>query len=152
MSDDGLQDLWSHSEVGDVRHTAGRTVTETDVVLHAGQTGDFSPVHVDSAAAATGWYGQRVAHGTLVLSIAAGLGVRPSAAPVVSYGFDAVRFVKPVFIGDTISCEVTTLEKIPGKRPGHGLIKESYEVTNQRGETVMAFTHLLLARLTPAQS
>jgi acyl dehydratase len=63
-----------------------------------------------------------------------------------SYGYDRLRFIKPVFIGDTISARVTIAEKREHKRPDHGLVVERLEVINQRGETVLACDHLLLAR------
>jgi acyl dehydratase len=57
-----------------------------------------------------------------------------------------LRFIKPVFIGDTISARVTIAEKREHKRPDHGLVVERLEVINQRGETVLACDHLLLVR------
>ena len=61
-----------------------------------------------------------------------------------SYGYDRLRFIKPVFIGDTISCAVTISETRPHKRPELGFIVEHLEVTNQRGDTVLVCDHLLL--------
>jgi acyl dehydratase len=64
-----------------------------------------------------------------------------------SYGYDRLRFIKPVFIGDTIKVKVTIGEKKMHKKPGMGLITEKVEVFNQHGECVMACDHLLLAQL-----
>ncbi len=59
--------------IGDVRETGGRTITETDIVLHAGQSGDFYPHHMDAEFAKSTPFGQRIAHGTLIFTVAIGL-------------------------------------------------------------------------------
>ncbi|MFN8377461.1 MAG: MaoC/PaaZ C-terminal domain-containing protein [Anaerolineae bacterium] len=131
--------------VGTVHETLGRTITETDVVIHAGQTGDFYPHHMDAEFMRTHPFGQRVAHGTLVLSIAIGLtsgDVNPAA---FSYGYDRVRFIKPVPIGDTLRVRAAIHDKeLDLKRPGFGRVTESVEVFNQHNEIVLACQHLYL--------
>ena len=77
------------------RRTSGRTITETDVVVHAGHTGDFYPHHVDAHWAANSAFGERIAHGTLVLSVGAGLAAGEINPVSFSYGYDRVRFVAP---------------------------------------------------------
>ena len=131
-------------EVGEERATLGRTVTETDIVLHAGQTGDFYPHHMDAEWCATQPFGQRIAHGTLIFSVGVGMTAGDINPRAFSYGYDRLRFVKPVFIGDTISCRVTIAEKRDHKRPELGLVVERLVVLNQRQETVLACDHLLL--------
>ena len=132
-------------EIGHTYTTLGRTITDADVVLHAGQIGDLYPHHLDEEWSKQGPFGARVAHGTLVFSIASGL-IAHEVNPVsFSYGYDRVRFIRPVFIGDTISVvvEVTETRDDP-KRPDHGFVHEQATVLNQHGETVAAFTHIAL--------
>lgn len=127
------------------RTTGGRTITEADIILHAGQTGDFYPHHVDAEWCKTQPFGQRMAHGTLVFSVAIGMTAGAINPRAMSYGYDRLRFIRPVFIGDTISVKVTVKEKRDDpKRPGHGIVVEACEVTNQRGQVVLACEHLLL--------
>lgn len=130
--------------VGDGRATTGRTITEADVVLHAGQTGDFYPHHMDKEWCATQTFKERIAHGTLVFSVAVGMTAGEINPRAMSYGYDKLRFLKPVFIGDTIVSKLTVAGMREHKRPSHGIVSEKLEVTNQRGETVLVCEHLLL--------
>jgi acyl dehydratase len=130
---------------GAARETTGRTITEADVVLHAGQTGDFYPHHMDAEWCKTQPFGQRMAHGTLVFSVGVGMTAGAINPWAMSYGYDRLRFVKPVFLNDTIRVVVTIKEKRDdAKRPGHGIVVEGLQVVNQRGETVLVAEHLLL--------
>ncbi len=138
-------------ETGAIRDTVGRTITETDIVLHAGQTGDFYPHHMDAEWCKTQDFGQRMAHGTLIFSVAVGMTAGAINPEAFSYGYDRLRFIKPVFIGDTIRVRVTIKEKREHKKPNHGVVSELVEVFNQRGETVLACEHLLLVRRRPDQ-
>jgi acyl dehydratase len=133
-------------EIGASRETPGRTITETDIVLHAGQTGDFYPHHMDAEWCKTQDFKQRIAHGTLVFSVAIGMTAGVINPEAFSYGYDRLRFIKPVFIGDTIHVRVSIKEKREYKKPGHGMVSELVEVLNQRNETVLACEHLLLVR------
>lgn len=137
-------------EIGFSRTTHGRTITEADIVLHAGQTGDFYPHHMDAEWCKTQDFKQRIAHGTLIFSVAIGMTAGEINPVAMSYGYDRLRFIKPVFIGDTITCKVTITEKREHKRPGYGIVVEKVEATNQRGETVLACEHLLLVQKRPA--
>jgi len=132
--------------VGAIRETLGRTITETDIVLHAGQTGDFYPHHMDAEWCKTQDFKQRIAHGTLIFSVAVGMTAGAINPEAFSYGYDRLRFIKPVFIGDTIRVKVTIREKREHKKPGHGVVSELVEVFNQKNETVLACEHLLLVR------
>jgi acyl dehydratase len=140
-------------EVGGARETLGRTITETDIVLHAGQTGDFFPHHMDAQWCKTQAFGQRVAHGTLIFSIGIGMTAGDVNPEAFSYGYDRLRFIKPVFIGDTIHVKVTLKEKrgYP-KNPVYGVVVEVVEVINQKSEVVLACEHLLLVKRKETQS
>jgi acyl dehydratase len=138
-------------EIGSVRETLGRTITETDVVIHAGQTGDFYPHHMDAEWCKTQPFGQRIAHGTLVFSVAIGMTAGAVNPAAFSYGYDRLRFIKPVFIGDTIHVRVTVTEKRASKSPNQGFVVEKCEVLNQRGETVLACEHLLMVEIRKAE-
>ena len=133
--------------VGETRKTYGRTITETDFVIHAGHTGDFFPHHMDAEAMRTSAFGQRIAHGTMTFAIGIGLTAGEINPLAFTYGFERLRFPKPVFIGDTIHTELTisALED-DLKRQDHGRITEQVRVLNQRGEVVLACDHIYLAK------
>ncbi|HXG24723.1 MAG TPA: MaoC/PaaZ C-terminal domain-containing protein [Chthonomonadales bacterium] len=133
--------------IGARRETLGRTITETDIVLHAGQTGDFYPHHMDAEWCKTQDFKERIAHGTLIFSVAVGMTAGVINPLAISYGYDRLRFLKPVFIGDTIKVEVSIKEKRDhSKRPDHGIVVELCEVYNQRRELVLVCEHLLLVK------
>jgi len=136
--------------VGAQRSTTGRTITEADIVLHAGQTGDFYPHHMDEEWCRTQPFGKRIAHGTLIFSVGVGLTAGVINPFAISYGYDRLRFIKPVFIGDTIRVTVTIKEKRDiAKRPNSGIVVESCEVINQNSEPVLVCEHLLLVDRRP---
>jgi acyl dehydratase len=139
-------------ELGSTRETLGRTITEADIVIHAGQTGDFFPHHMDAEWCKKQPFGQRIAHGTLIFSVAVGMTAGEVNPEAFSYGYDRLRFIKPVFIGDTLRVRVTIKEKRDSpKSSQHGIVVELYEVFNQRNETVLACEHLLVvSRQRPA--
>ena len=132
--------------LGDARQTSGRTITETDFVVHAGHSGDFFPHHMDAEWCATQPFGQRIAHGTMTFTIGIGLTATEINPRAFTYGYDRLRFPKPVHIGDTIRSAVTIARKADDpKRPGLGQVVEAVTVTNQHGETVLYCEHILLA-------
>jgi len=133
--------------IGATRTTFGRTITETDVVVHAGHTGDFFPHHMDAEFMQSQPFGQRIAHGTMVFAIGVGLTATRINPVAFSYGYDKLRFVKPVFIGDTIRTRLTIARKEPdSRRPGQGRVWETTEVLNQRDEVVLACEHIYLVQ------
>ena len=139
--------------MGAQRTTSGRTITETDVVIHAGHSGDYFPHHVDAEFARESSFGQRIAHGTMTFAIGIGLTAWQINPVAFTYGYDRLRFPKPVFIGDTIHTRVTIKEKQPDpKRPDSGRVIEACEVINQRGEVVMYCEHILIVQRKPAPS
>lgn len=132
-------------EIGFSRVTTGRTVTETDVVVHAGHTGDFFPHHMDAEFMKKTPFGQRIAHGTMVFSIGVGLTASVINPVAFSYGYDRLRFIRPVFIGDTIRTRATIVAKEDDpKRPDAGRVIERCEVINQRDEVVLAADHIYI--------
>jgi monoamine oxidase len=137
--------------VGSQRLTSGRTITEADIVIHAGHTGDFFPHHVDVEFARHSDFGQRIAHGTMIFSIGVGLTANVINPAAFTYGYDRLRFPKPVFIGDTLKTRVTIKAKRDdAERPGTGRVVEVCEVLNQRNEVVMYCEHILLVARRPA--
>ncbi|RFU49791.1 MaoC/PaaZ C-terminal domain-containing protein [Paraburkholderia sp. DHOC27] len=146
------EQFYEDYETGFSRTTFGRTITEADIVLHAGQTGDFFPHHMDAEWCATQDFGQRMAHGTLVFSVGIGMTASTINPRAMSTGYDRVRFVKPVFINDTIKVTATITEKrAHPKRATHGIVVERIDITNQHGATVLVCDHLyLVERREPA--
>ena len=138
------QDFESLSE-GDAFATRGRTVTEADVVAFAGLTGDFHPVHTDAEWAAQSPFGERIAHGMLVLSYAVGLvPLDPERVVALRKVTDAV-FKAPVRFGDTIHVEgqVTKLNPVDDAA---GLVECRWKVLNQDGRMAARVTIEVLWR------
>lgn len=129
---------------GAKRITTGRTITEADIVLHAGQTGDFYPHHMDAEWCKEQPFKQRIAHGTLIFSVAVGLTAGVINEAAMTYGYERLRFIAPVFINDTIKTILTIKEKKDHKKPGYGIVSELLEVYNQGGQLVLVCEHLLL--------
>ncbi len=138
--------------VGEVHLTTGRTITEADIITHAGQTGDWYPHHVDAEWCATQPFKQRIAHGTLIFSVGIGMAASVINPRSMSYGYDRLRFIKPTFIGDTIRVRTTDKEVREHKRPSHGMLVELVEVLNQRDEVVLACEHLHIVERRPAEA
>ena len=134
--------------VGAQRETSGRTITETDIILHAGHSGDFFPHHVDAEFARKTSFGERIAHGTMTFTIGIGLTASQINPVAFSYGYDRLRFPKPVFIGDTIYTRVTIKTKEEDtKRKGFGRVVEACEVINHRGDVVLYCEHILIVQM-----
>jgi 3-hydroxybutyryl-CoA dehydratase len=132
--------------VGEIAVTRARTVTETDIVMFAALTGDWYPLHTDAEYSKKGPFGERIAHGMLILSIANGLMPLYEMAIVAFYGMDKVRFTAPTKIGDTIHVELEVMDKQDKGEIG-GVIALKESVKNQRGETVaVSTTRVMLAK------
>jgi monoamine oxidase len=139
--------------VGAQRETSGRTVTEADIVIHAGHSGDYFPHHVDAQFARNTSFQQRIAHGTMTFTIGIGLTASQINPVAFTYGYDKLRFPRPVFISDTIHTRVTVKDKREDvKRKGFGRVIEACEVLNQNSEVVMYCEHILLVAMRPAKS
>ena len=128
--------------------TFSKTVGESDVYLFAGITGDLAPVHVDQEfMKANSPFGERIAHGVLVLGftstastmLAARLLATFGWRSMVSLGYDGIRFIAPVRIGDTITVRYRLLTRDPSRRR----TTSEFEVANQRGEKVLVGRHIM---------
>src|SRR5262245_21812440 len=131
-------------ELNEGRVTAKRTISGEDIDQHAEESGDYFPHHMDAEWCATQPFRKRMAHGTLVLTVAIGLTADVINEVAMTYGYYRIRFVKPVFINDTIHVVTRIKEKKDHKKPGFGLITESIETYNQSGELVMVCEHIYL--------
>jgi acyl dehydratase len=125
-------------EVGLEIQTAPRTITETDIVNFAGLSGDFNFIHTNVEAAKETPFGQRVAHGMLVASIATGLAVQQGFIDGTTLAFRELewKFTKPVFIGDTVYVQIKVTETKPMPRLGGGLVTFDARVVNQNDDVV----------------
>ncbi|MBX7218508.1 MAG: MaoC family dehydratase [Blastocatellia bacterium] len=120
--------------------SVSKTITEADVVLFAGVTGDFNPVHLDAEFAKGTRFGARIAHGMLSAGlISAVLGMKLPGPGAIYLGQE-IKFLKPVFIGDTITAQVEVLEFDAEKRR----LTAKTECRNQRNEVVLTGTAKLL--------
>jgi len=131
-----------------VSTTRTRTITETDLVNFAGLSGDFIELHTSETYSSTGPFGRRIAHGALVFSISTGLSVQLNQIQdtvIAFYGVDKLRFIKPVFIGDTIHVVKKVVEK-QQKAERRGLITFETNVLNQHGDSVIIYYDKLLLK------
>ena len=131
-------------EPGDV-YTFSKTVSESDVYLFAGITGDLSPNHVDEQEMSKTRYGGRIAHGALLVgymsacSTMATAGARSAGETPVSLGYDRIRFLRAVRLGDTI----TVTYRVSGVDAARRRTTAAVEVVNQHDALVAVATHLL---------
>ena len=137
--------------VGATFSTAARTITESDVMSFAGLSGDDNPLHVDREFSKQGPFGEPIAHGLLVLSVASGLGIQTGIFTGTNLAFLGVedwRFVGVVKFGDTIRMESTVLETRPTSKPGRGVVRIGQEIKNQHDEVVQkgVFVQLMASR------
>jgi len=138
--------------VGDSLVTAGRTVTEADIVNFAALSGDWTTIHTDAEYAKGIMFGERIAHGALVLSIATGLAVRSGVieGTVIAFRDLTWKFSGGVKIGDTVRVRLQIGEKKAMPRLGGGSVLMNAEVINQRDETVQRGTWTMLVKSKPA--
>ncbi|MEQ5871615.1 phenylacetic acid degradation bifunctional protein PaaZ [Sagittula sp. NFXS13] len=139
--------------LGDQVVTQSRQITLEDVEHFAHFTGDTFYAHMDSdAAKANPFFEDRVAHGYLILSFAAGLFVMPDPGPVLAnYGVDNVRFMTPVYFGDTLQVRLTCKHINPRENAEHGEVRWDCQVTNQEGQVVAQYDVLtMVAKVWPS--
>ena len=138
--------------VGQKIVTVGRTIAESDIFTFAGLSGDFNQIHTDAEFAKTTPFGQRVAHGLLGVAITSGLAMRTGVLEGTVIAFREInewKFSKPVFIGDSIHAELTVSETKPLPRLGGGSVTIVFDVKNQKDETVMKGTWVVLVASKP---
>ncbi|MBW0117688.1 phenylacetic acid degradation bifunctional protein PaaZ [Pseudonocardia abyssalis] len=131
---------------GDTIVAGPRTVTQEDVEHFAEFTGDTFYAHMDAeAAAANPLFGERVAHGYLIVSLAAGLFVDPDPGPVLAnFGVDRLRFLTPVKFGDALTVTLTCKQLTPRDSADYGEVRWDADVTRQDGESVARYDVLTL--------
>ena len=125
-------------EMGEKIVTKGRSITEADIVLFSAFSGDWNQLHTDIEYAKEGPFGERIAHGFLVLAVASGLMPLEEMAILAFYGMDKVRFVGPTKIGDTIHVEMEVLEK--QEKEESGVVSFKTSIKNQKEEDVAILT------------
>ena len=137
---------------GDSLVTAGRTITEADIVNFAAHSGDWTTIHTDAEYAKGVMFGERIAHGALVLSIAIGLAVRSGVieGTVIAFRELTWKYSGVVKIGDTVRVRLQIGEKKAMPRLGGGSVLMNAEVINQRDETVQRGTWTMLVKSKPA--
>ncbi len=135
-----IRGLWFEEfEPGEKVASPGRTVTEADIVAFAGLSGDYNQIHTDAEYAKTQPFGQRVAHGLLVKSIASGLANLTGLIEGTVIAFREIeswKFSSPVFIGDTIYVVLEALGKKAMPRLGGGIVTLKVSVINQNDDVV----------------
>ncbi|MGO9139689.1 MAG: MaoC/PaaZ C-terminal domain-containing protein [Syntrophales bacterium] len=141
--------------IGEKFISPARTITETDIVLFAGLTGDWHPLHTDVEYAAKTPFKERIAHGMLTLSagmvLPFRLGPYSSFLPrsfIAFYGMESVRFTGATKIGDTIHCEVE-IKDIADKGPERGVLTTQNMIVNQRGELLVTYVIKVLCGKKP---
>ena len=137
---------------GEVVISQGRTITEADVVHFAALSGDWNELHVNEEFARRGYFGRRIAHGALIFSISTGLATQTDRSRhpdlVAFYGVDRLRFVKPVFLGDTIRLR-QTVRSLEPRGEKTGIINIAREIVNQDEAITLSYTAKLLVRRQP---
>jgi 3-hydroxybutyryl-CoA dehydratase len=138
-------------EIGTEVETPARTITETDVVLFAGLSGDYNQLHTDAEFTKETLFGERIAHGLLSLSIASGLASRLGVVEGTAEAFTGLewKFRGPVKIGDTIRVRLKVQRKKAMSRLGGGFVVLGVTVLNQRDETVQKGSWTVLVKSAP---
>lgn len=137
---------------GEVFVSPGRTITETDVVNFSALSGDWNELHANEEFARRQYFGRRIAHGALIFSVSTGLAAQmdPSQRPdlIAFYGVDRLRFVKPVFLGDTIRLK-QTVQSLEPRDEKSGIVNLAREILNQDEAVTLSYTAKLLVRRQP---
>lgn len=137
--------------VGQKILTGDRTVSEKDILTFADLTGDNNRIHTDAEFSKAGPFGQQIAHGLLGLSIASGLAWKTGILDGTVIAFREVnewKFIKPVFVGDTVKAELNVTEAKALPRIGAGSVTIIAELKNQKSETCMkgSWTMLVMSK------
>lgn len=147
--------LWFEDfEIDRVRLSSGRTVTESDLLTFGGLTGDLYELHTNEDYARTTPFGGRISHGMFNLALMHGLICRTGhveGTGVAMIGWDDVRFLAPIRIGDTVHTRFRAVEmRLSRSRPETGVIVERLELVNQRGVIAVSGRYTSLVRCRPA--
>ncbi len=128
----------------------GRTITETDVVMFSALSGDWTQIHSNVEAAKSSYFGQRLAHGALIFSIATGLVARLGVIEDTAIAFLGLtwKFAKPVFIGDTICVKLKATKKRAVSAEA-GMVIAAVSIVNQREEVVESGEWTVMVRRKP---
>jgi acyl dehydratase len=147
---------WEDYEIGEKMISPARTITEADLVMFSAFTGDWHPLHTNVEYASKTLFGERIAHGMLVLVVGSALGFRlgqyvmlPKSF-IAFYGIDKVRFTGAVKVGDTIHLEAEIIEAT-AKDDERGIITSKSSIKNQRGEDCCVFTTKFLCGRAPKE-
>ena len=127
--------------LGEINESPARTVTETDIVVYSWISGDSNPMHTDAEYAGRSPLGQRIAHGTLGMSIVTGLSARMGdfdGTAIAALGVDEWRFLAPIFIGDTVRLRTTVMDARITSKPDRGVIVRLMELVNQDDAVVQS--------------
>jgi acyl dehydratase len=144
---------WEEWDIGAQFTSPARTVTEADIVMFAGLSGDYNPLHINEEHCKNTQFGTRIAHGPLVYAIVAGLIFQLHLYDdtlIAFLGFDSLKFTAPVKAGDTIHAQLKVLEKRETSRADRGVMKRELKVYNQRGEMVQDAVQAFLLKRKPA--
>jgi acyl dehydratase len=137
--------------VGDKAKSPTRTITEADIVMFAGLSGDYNEIHTSSEFSKGNMFGQRIAHGILGLSIASGLAFQMSFLLGTVEVFRGIEweFTNAIFIGDTIHIEAEVTETKAFPRLGNGKVSFKVNVIKQDGSVAQRGTWTLLVKGKP---
>ena len=138
---------WEDVDLDTVYLTRPHTVTDADIATFSTLTHDHHPLHTDDAFARGMGFERRIAHGLFGLSLMEGLKAELGLytdTSVASLGWDDVRFLAPVYVGDTVRTRVSFVEKRFSRRPGRGVVTEQVDLINQDGVAVITARHASL--------
>lgn len=135
-------------KVGDTFLSPRRTITEADVVIFAGLSGDYNPLHTDAEFARATPFGERIAHGMLVAAVGSGLGNQMGVFEGTTLALleQVIRYKGAVKLGDTVRLELAVKEKRESSKPDRGIVLFDAPVVNQRGETVIDMQWTILIK------
>ena len=134
-------------KIGDEFISPSRTISEADVMLFAGLTGDYNPLHTDEEFAKTTMFKTRIAHGLLGLSIGFGLFTRLGLldkTALAYLGISSCEFLAPIKLGDTIMSKAKVIAKRETKDPRRGIVTFGMSIVNQREEEVQRVQHTIM--------
>jgi len=135
-------------EIGDCYDSQGRTVTEADVVSFAGLSGDFNPLHTDAEFGRKTPFGERIAHGMLIMAMATGMANWTGIfeGTTIALMEQLIRYKGAVKFGDTVHLQLEVLEKKPTSKPDRGVVRFAARMINQSDQVVVDSEWTLLMK------